>query len=105
MRLRDWRKAKGWSQLRLAQELGVRQTFVSMLELRRNAPSKPLMERIVALTQGHVLPNDCFDIELPERALGGAEPLAAAGGGGSAGGAAVPAAAPPVAVPTEAEAA
>jgi len=95
MRLREFRIRQGKTQAEAARELQISQAALAKIELGRRQPRTRLLHRILLWSGEQVQPNDF--LELPERALGGAEPLAAAGGGGSAGGA-VPAAAPPVAV-------
>lgn len=67
MRLAEWRKQKGWTQTRLALELGVTQPAISTFERARAPaiPSAALMIEIHNLTGGAVQPNDFY--ELPDK--------------------------------------
>lgn len=64
MRLVDWRKRKGWTQKRLATELGVSQSYVSQMERARGpiVPTSAVMIEIFEITGGAVQPNDFFDL-------------------------------------------
>ena len=46
--LRTLRRAKGWSQTRLARESGVSQTYISDLEAGRSNPTVPVLKRLAA---------------------------------------------------------
>lgn len=62
MRLRDWRKSVGWSQERLAAEIGKSQMSVSRLEAGARALDHDEAALIYALTRGAVTPNDFYDL-------------------------------------------
>lgn len=64
MRLAQWRKANGFTQVQLAEQLGVSQPYISMIERWPSiaAPTRDIMLKIIALTDGLVLPNDFFPI-------------------------------------------
>lgn len=68
MKLRDWRKEKGWTQAVLAQELNTRPSTISQYETFKRKPLKlEMMERIFALTDGAVTPNDLCGISKEEK--------------------------------------
>jgi transcriptional regulator with XRE-family HTH domain len=46
--LKTLRRAKGWSQTRLARESGVSQTYISDLEAGRSNPTVPVLKRLAA---------------------------------------------------------
>jgi putative transcriptional regulator len=52
--LAERRQARGWSQGRLAEELGVSRQTVISLEKGRSDPSLPLAFRIAALFECHI---------------------------------------------------
>lgn len=64
MRLVDWRKRKGWTQKRLATELGVSQSYVSQMERARSpiVPTSAVMIEIFEITRGAVQPNDFYSL-------------------------------------------
>lgn len=64
MRLAEWRKQKGWTQTRLAEQLGVTQPLISTMERARNpaVPGPSLMIEIFVLTHGSVQPNDFYEL-------------------------------------------
>lgn len=62
VKLAEWRKMQGWTQARLAQELGCKQPYISQIERAVNplVPGTALMIEIYALTNGEVQPNDFY---------------------------------------------
>ena len=64
MRLAQWRKLKGWTQMQLADELGVSQPYVSDMERASNPsiPGPAVMVEIFVLSKGAVQPNDFYDL-------------------------------------------
>ncbi len=69
MKLAEWRKRKGMTQMDLANELGCSQSYVSQIE-RSNDPIVPgpaLMVVIFQLTDGAVQPNDFYALPAGSR--------------------------------------
>ncbi len=64
MKLAAWRKKRGWTQARLAAELGVTQPYVSTMErgVDPQIPGPALMIEVFVLTGGAVQPNDFYDL-------------------------------------------
>lgn len=64
MRVAEWRKQKGWTQARLADELGVTQPYVSGMERASNPsiPGPSVMVELFVLSHGAVQPNDFYDL-------------------------------------------
>lgn len=64
MRLVEWRKRKGWTQTRLADELGVTQSYVSTMEraIDPAIPNPAVMRKIFDLSEGMVEPNDFYSL-------------------------------------------
>lgn len=72
MRLAEWRKGEGKTQVWLADKLGVTQSYVSTIERATDneLPSKLVLIRIAMLTRFKVLPNDFLPLdELRRQAL------------------------------------
>lgn len=61
MLLREWRKSKGFTQLTLAQKLGVHQTTVASWEGGHKVPRQQQMLRIRQVTEGAVTAADFYD--------------------------------------------
>lgn len=59
-RVRAVRKARGWSQVVLAEKLGVKPSVVANMELGRNVPTLRLIERVAAVL-------DCDPLKLLQR--------------------------------------
>lgn len=57
-----WRERKGWSQERLADELGCSTIAVYRYEKGLRVPEAVLMERIFLATEGEVEPNDFYPL-------------------------------------------
>lgn len=84
MRLRDWRKSVGWSQGRLAAQIGKSQNSVSRLEAGARALDHDEAALIYALTRGAVTPNDFYDLlPLPTDATPQQAPAPGAGADGN----------------------
>lgn len=64
VKLAAWRKIKGWTQEQLAEQLGVSQPYVSLMERARepNIPGPGVMIEIYSLSDGMVQPNDFYDL-------------------------------------------
>jgi transcriptional regulator with XRE-family HTH domain len=64
MRLVEWRKKMGWTQTELAQRLGVKQPYVSLMERAVDPaiPAAGVMIEIFDLTGGAVQPNDFYNL-------------------------------------------
>lgn len=64
MRLASWRKQRGWTQMQLAEELGVSQPYVSDMERAANPsiPGPSVMIAIFELSRGAVQPNDFYSL-------------------------------------------
>lgn len=64
VRLAIWRKNKGMNQLELADELGVSQPYISMIERIDDPqiPRRDIMLKIYRLTGGDVEPNDFYEL-------------------------------------------
>lgn len=64
MRLAEWRQSKDWTQRDLADALGCKQSFISLLERRLGGqiPGRDWMLKIYRLTKGAVEPNDFYDL-------------------------------------------
>lgn len=69
MRLADWREKEGWSQQRLAEELGCTISAVWRYEQGKRDPDAGTKQRIFMLTGGEVQPNDFYDVPRWRRAL------------------------------------
>lgn len=54
MTLKEWRLAKGLTQVKLAQLLGIEQAHLSKLDRRAIGPSLPLAQKILEVTQNEV---------------------------------------------------
>lgn len=69
MKLADWREKNGWTQQRLAEELGCTISTVWRYEQGKRDPEASVKERIFILTGGQVQPNDFYPLPLWRRAL------------------------------------
>ncbi|MBE0418111.1 MAG: helix-turn-helix transcriptional regulator [Coriobacteriia bacterium] len=61
-RLRQVRKARGWSQLRLAAKSGVPPAHISQAETGRRIPYPCEAERLCAALDYQVLPSDLMEV-------------------------------------------
>lgn len=73
MKLADWRNAQGWTQQRLADELGCSLVAVARYETAARLPERDMLKRIYVLTKRAVCPNDFHDIASWEAELIAAE--------------------------------
>lgn len=62
MKLADWIEVKGLKSKWVAAQLRVSPTTLSMYCTEQRVPRPDVMRRIIQLTDGHVEPNDFFDI-------------------------------------------
>lgn len=64
MKLSEWRRSNGRTQEWVAEQLGVRQPFISSVERANNPqiPGPDFMREAYILTRGLVLPNDFYDL-------------------------------------------
>jgi len=60
MKLRTWMEAAGWSQMDLADELGVSQAHISRVLAGRRGASDRLKTLVHSVTGGEVTPADWF---------------------------------------------
>ncbi len=60
MKLVDWRKVNGMTQMETGRLLGVSQAAVARYEQGERVPAARVMLRIGAITNGHVEPNDFY---------------------------------------------
>lgn len=74
LKLAEWRKQNGMSQVDLAEAIGCTQPYVSQIERAQRPvmPSPPVMERIFVVTEGAVEPNDFYDLPRWRRMLSAA---------------------------------
>lgn len=60
---REWRESKGWSQEKLAEELGLAdRSAVSRYEKGARDPEAAIKERYFLLSDGQVQPNDFYPL-------------------------------------------
>jgi transcriptional regulator with XRE-family HTH domain len=64
MKLAEYRKAQGLTLSKMASSLGVSEGAMSRYETGKRSPSWQILERLKAITDGAVQPNDFF--ELPD---------------------------------------
>lgn len=69
MKLSEWRDREGWTQQRLADELGCTVSTVWRYEQGQRDPDEGTKRRIYLLTDGAVEPNDFYPMPLWRRAL------------------------------------
>jgi transcriptional regulator with XRE-family HTH domain len=64
MRLVEWRRQEGLSQVELADRLGCDQSYVSLIERGEpeRMPRRDMMVKIYRVTRGAVAPNDFYDL-------------------------------------------
>ncbi len=64
MKLAAWRKQHGWTQEKLAVELGWSQSYVRQMERAIDPliPGAPIMIQIYVLSAGQVPPNEFYDL-------------------------------------------
>lgn len=65
MMLSEWMAANGFTDERLAAELGVVRSTASRIRRGKVIPSRKSIERIVEITAGQVQPNSFFDMGAP----------------------------------------
>ncbi len=75
MKLGEWREAKGWTQLRLADELECTVSTIWRYEQGLRDPDGATKERIFVVSDGAVEPNDFYDVPRWRRALAAAVAL------------------------------
>lgn len=54
--LKRWRKKKQWTQLQLAEQLGVSESFISMLEAGKRKPAASIIAKLLKLDSKGVQP-------------------------------------------------
>lgn len=62
MKLSDWRKREGLTQVQVAEKIGRTHPTVSRIEAGEHRPDWATLEAITALTGGEVTPNDFIDL-------------------------------------------
>lgn len=69
MKLSEWRDREGWSQQRLADELGCTISTIWRYEQGQRDPDADTKRRIFLITDGAVEPNDFYPMPIWRRAL------------------------------------
>lgn len=64
-KLREWRHAKGFTILQVAERLAVKPEMLSKWERGVHIPAPANLEAIYTITGGEIEPNDFFKLELP----------------------------------------
>jgi len=62
MKLLFWRHSNNLSQTALAELLDITQSAVGKYERNERLPSQDVMQKIIEVTNGEVLPNDFYNI-------------------------------------------
>lgn len=64
MKLAQWRKEEGWTQGKLAAEIGCSQSYISQIERAIDPiiPSSDVLRSIYVVSRGKVQPNDFYDV-------------------------------------------
>lgn len=64
-KLREWRRAKGFTIAQVAERLDVLPEMLSKWERGKHVPKAAYIEAIYTITAGEVEPNDFFELKLP----------------------------------------